>query len=118
MFFVAFLSATCLSSCGVNTHLVSNQNLSQTQVILHNENFRVLGEASGSATATYILGIGGLSRKAARSNAVSEMYKTARLTGSQTIVNINVHQHVGGVYPLYFKVAYTATGQIVEFVKQ
>ena len=115
MFFVAFLSATCLSSCGVNTHLVSNQNLSQTQVLLQNEKFRVLGEASGTARATYIIGIGGLSQKAIMNNAVADMYRQANLSGPQTIVNINVHSHVGGVFPFYYRVTYVASGQIVEF---
>ena len=115
MFFVTFLSATCLSSCGVNTHLVSNQNLSQTQVLLQNEKFRVLGEASGTARATYIIGIGGLSQKAIMNNAVADMYRQANLSGPQTIVNINVHSHVGGVFPFYYIVTYVASGQIVEF---
>jgi len=118
MFFVTFLSATCLSSCGVNTHLVSNHNLSQTQVLLQNEKFRVLGEASGTAKATYIIGIGGLSQKAIMSNAVADMYRNARLTGAQTIINTNVHSHMGGMFPFYYKVTYIATGQIVEFIKQ
>ena len=115
--FIVIISIVSLYGCGINSHITSNRNVSQTQVILHTKKFRVLGEASGSATATYILGIGGLSKKAAYSNAVSEMYRQARLVGSQTITNINVHQHVGGVFPFYFKVEYTATGQIVEFLE-
>ena len=115
--FIAIFSIVILNGCGVNSYITSNRNLSQTQVILHTEKFRILGEASGSAKATYIFGIGGLSKKAACRNAVSEMYRQARLVGSQTITNINVHQHVGGVFPFYFKVEYIATGQIVEFLE-
>lgn len=115
--FVAVIAISCLAGCGFNLYPCANQNVSKTEVILQNKNFRVLGEASGTASATYILGIGGLSQKAIRENAVADMYKKARLAGSQTIVNINVHQHVGGVAPFYYQVQYTATGQIIEFTE-
>ncbi len=114
IFMSLFLLAN-LCGCGVNNYLTLNQNLSQTQVHLHNEQFRVLGEAIGKAEATYIIGIGGLSKKAIMNNAVVDMYRQAKLRGAQTIVNINVHSHVGGVFPFYFRVTYVATGQIVEF---
>ena len=114
IFVLLFLLAN-LSSCGVNNHLALNQNLSQTQVHIHNEQFRVLGEATGVAQSTYIIGIGGLSKKAIMNNAVVDMYRQAKLRGPQTIVNINVHSHVGGVFPFYYRVTYVATGQIVEF---
>lgn len=115
--FVALFAVSCFTGCGYNLYPASNHNVSKTEVVLHGKNFRVLGEASGTASATYIIGIGGLSQKAIRENAVAEMYKSARLTGAQTIVNINVHQHVGGVMPFYYKVQYIATGQIIEFTE-
>ena len=115
--FVAVFAVTCFTGCGFNVYPASNQNVSKTEVVLQNKNFRVLGEASGTASATYIIGIGGLSQKAIRDNAVADMYKKARLAGAQTIVNINVHQHVGGVPPFYCKVQYVATGQIIEFTE-
>lgn len=113
---VLTLSISCLTGCGFNMFPVSNQNISRSDVLLQNNNFRVLGEAYGSASATYVIGIGGLSQKA-KDNAVSSMYRNARLSGAQTIVNINVHQHIGGVFPFYFQVQYIATGQIVEFIE-
>ena len=115
--FVALFAVSCFTGCGHNLYPASNHNVSKTEVVLQGKNFRVLGEASGTASATYIVGIGGLSQKAIRENAVAEMYKSARLTGAQTIVNINVHQHVGGVMPFYYKVQYIATGQIIEFTE-
>ena len=115
---VAVLVASAfVTGCGFNLYPAANLNLAQTEVVLQSNNFRVVGEASGEASATYILGIGGLSTKAIYANAVAEMYNNARLAGSQTIVNINVHQHSGGVPPLFMKMRYVATGQIVEFTK-
>jgi len=116
-FFVTALVAICFVSCGFHAQLVSNHNLSQTQVLLQNGDFRVVGKAMGEASATYILGIGGLSQKAVYNNAIADMFNNANLSGSQTIVHINVHQHIGGVPPFYVKARYLASGTIIEFIK-
>lgn len=91
--------------------------MSKTEVVLSQKNFRVIGEAEGVATTTQVFGIGGLSKKAVRSNAVAEMFKNANLTGAQTIININVKQVFTGVPPFYMKSTYSATGTIVEFLE-
>lgn len=106
-----------LSGCSAHLYTASNCNLSKTEVLLSQKNFRVIGEAEGIATATKVFGIGGLSQKAVRSNAVSEMFKSANLSGSQTIININVKQALAGIPPFYWKTTYSATGTIVEFIK-
>ena len=81
------------------------------------KNFKVVGQVQGEASATYICGIGGLSKKALNANAVSEMYKNANLTGSQTIINVYVKETVGGVIPFYAKNTYIASGTIIEFTE-
>lgn len=113
------LVAFCLClfvGCGISYYPVMNHNVSQTQVLLSQNNFRVLGTVSGETTTQHVLGIGGLSAKAARENAVAEMFKNANLTGSQTIVNINVKSHIMCFYVFYIQVRYTATGMIIEYV--
>lgn len=112
---LAMMVAICLSSCGFNMQPTLNHNLSQTQVLLQNDEFKIIGKASGEASATYILGIGGLSQKAIYNNAIADMFNKTNLSGSQTIVHINVHQHIGGVPPFYVKARYFASGIIVEF---
>lgn len=114
---VAVACATLLSSCSAHLYQSSNSNMSKTEVVLSQKNFRVIGEAQGVATTTQILGIGGLSKKAVRSNAVAEMFNNANLTGAQTIININVKQAFAGVPPFYMKSTYSATGTIVEFLE-
>ena len=42
----------------------------------------------------YFLGLGGISRKSLRNNAVAELTKKANLTGSQALVNITVKSAV------------------------
>ena len=105
----------CLGSCGVAT-AISN-NISTTKVTLSENNFKVVGQAYGEATATYICGIGGLSKKALKNNAINEMSKNANLTGAQSLVNITTHASIKMITPLYMQVTYTATANIIEFTK-
>ena len=112
----AFVAAAfSLTGCGT-TVTISN-NLTQTQVVLSDNNFKVVGQAYGESTATYILGIGGLSKEALSNNAINEMSKNANLTGSQTLVNTTVHYSVAMWTPLYVKMTCSATANIVEFTK-
>ena len=92
-----------------------NFNVTQTQVVLDKANFNVIGTVDGVATATYILGIGGLSEESLKGNAIADMYKRANLKGSQTIINVNFKRSVAHVL-IVQKIDYTASGVIIEFV--
>ena len=116
-FVVAVVCAMLLTSCSSHFYAASNSNLSKTEVLLSQKNFRVIGEAEGVTTETYVFGIGGLSEKAVKANAVGEMFKSAKLSGTQTIVNINVKSAVCGLPPFYWKVTNVATGTIIEFIE-
>ena len=117
MLLAVVAGAMLLASCSAHLYHSSNSNVGKTEVVLSQKNFKVVGQAEGVATVTQILGIGGCTPKAIRSNAIGEMFKNANLTGSQTIININVKQAVAGVPPFYYHTTYSATGTIVEFTK-
>lgn len=108
-------SLILLSSCSSHLYSTHNYNVSETQVVLNEANFVVVGKAEGSASITQVLGIGGLSRKSLKGNAVADMYSKANLTGSQTIINVHLKHHIAGLYPLFAQITYTATGTIIEF---
>jgi hypothetical protein len=111
----AFVAATLsLTGCVGVANTVSN-NLTQTQVVLSDNNFKVVGQAYGEASATYICGIGGMSREALYNNAVSEMTKNAHLQGSQTLTNTTMHYSMQMITPLYVKVTCSASANIVQF---
>ena len=111
----AFVAATLsLTGCVGVANTVSN-NLTQTQVVLSDNNFKVVGQAYGEASATYICFIGGLSRKALYNNAVSEMTKNANLKGSQTLTNTTMHYSTQMITPFYVKVTCSASANIVQF---
>ena len=107
------IAAMCLTGCGAA--LTVSNNITETQIVLSENNFKVVGQAYGESSATYICGIGGIGRKALRNNAINEMSKNAKLTGAQTLTNITTSHSVKMVTPLYIKVTYSATANIIEF---
>lgn len=108
---VAVLFASC---AGLNMTPYANDPV-ETKVILSESNYHIVKEVSGEWTATYIFGIGGLSKKALENNAVSEMYKNAGLTGNQQIINITTTQSVETWALVYSKVRAIAHGYVIEF---
>ncbi len=111
------LGSLMLTGCAAHLMSVTNNNLTQTETVLTQKNFKVIGQAEGKAVATYICGIGGLSKKAIRANAIAELHKAANLKGSQTIINVTVKETLGGVVPFWVKHYYTATGTVIEFTE-
>jgi hypothetical protein len=61
---IAILGAMFLTSCAGHNGLTSNSNNHSTEVVLSKKNFKVLKSVSGDASVTYVLGFGGLSKKA------------------------------------------------------
>ena len=83
------LAVVMFSSCLGTNHMTYNA-LSQTEVVLTQSNFNVVGTAEGSHTVSYIFGLGGTSKSDIRENAVQQMYKNANLRGSQIFECVNV----------------------------
>lgn len=111
---LVLLSLSLLCSCSAHLYNTNNHNISETQVVLDKANFTVIGTVSGSASASYIIGIGGLSQKSLKGNALAKMYENANLTGSQAIINVTFKQRISSIL-IYSKIEYTASGTIVEF---
>ena len=107
---VAVLFASC---AGLNFTPYAN-NPVETKVILSESNYHIVKEVSGEWSATYIFGIGGLSKKSLKNNAVNEMYKNAGLTGNQQIVNVTTTLSVEN-WVVYSKHRAIAHGYVIEF---
>ena len=117
LFAIAVAGALFMSACSSQLHPVVNQNTLGTQVVLSQKNFKVVNSVEGCNTATRVLGIGGLSKKAMQDNAIAEMFKNANLSSSQAVVNITFKYATMGVPPFYTKSFCTATGTVVEFTE-
>lgn len=106
------------SSCGTSSNLIFNQNQNQTSVVLSQDNFKVVGTAKGQVKSIYVFGLGGLSKKSLRENAMGAMVKSADLKdGAKAIINANVTEKNIFVLPFFYKRIMTAEGQIIEFTK-
>lgn len=103
------------SSCGVSRSSTSNQNVTQTEVVLAKKNYKVIGSVSGESTQNYWFGIGGLSKKSLGQAAMSDMYNNADLTGkSRAIINVNI-AYKNSYILIYNKSKAIATGTVIEF---
>lgn len=107
--------AAVATSCGTVMNSTQNSNLQQTNVVLSDNNYTIVRQVSGTATATYWFGIGGLSRKALHNNSVAAMVKRAELRGSQALVNVTTHSSVKSIAGIYSKITYTSHGTVIEF---
>ncbi len=109
------LIALLFTSCAVHNGLTTNQNNHTTEVVLSKNNYKVIERVQGEAQTRYILGIGGLSKKALVAEAKADMLSKANIIGSsKAIINETVEvKHSFFPFVRLYKV--TVTGHIVEF---
>lgn len=106
-----------LSSCAIHNGLTTNLNNHTTEVVLSKKNFKVVESVKGEAKAMYILGIGGLSKKAMIAEARANMLSNANIVGaSKAIINETVEvKH--SLFPFVRVYTVTVSGHIVEFTE-
>jgi hypothetical protein len=110
-----FLITSCAHSYKGNASL--NYHSTEAHVELSKKNFKVVDYVTGEATTTYILRIGGFSKRSLIEKARSEMYKNANLVGtSRVILNENVDYYTE-TYPFVSKVKVTVSGYVYEFTE-
>ena len=114
---IAILSLTTITSCKLMTSYQGNYGqINQTQVVLANSNFKILGSFNGVATAEKKkLTIE--DEEGIVSTAKANLLKNARkagvdLTGSRTLINVTVD-----LIQNKKMVTATVSGEIIEFTK-
>lgn len=112
---LAVILCVNFQSCAISQDATRNQNLIQTDIVLNQKNYKVVGSVDGESKQCYVLGIGGLSKKSLRESAMSDMFKKADLKGSaRAIINVNV-QYKKQFYLFWAKYKAIANGTIIEF---
>ncbi len=115
---IVFLTSILMTSCGIHSANVSNINNYTTSVGLNKKNFRVIDRVSGKSTATYVLGIGGLSNKALVEKSKARMIEDTDLTGgSKAIINVTTESHTTLVVPFFYQKTVTVSAHIIEFTE-
>lgn len=126
LYISVILSVVLFSACGVNTALIINNNQNNTQVVLSQNNYKVLEKVIGSSSVSYVLGFGGLNKKQLYANAYAEMITKANLINSpKALINIITEEHFGGFPPFYYrgfppiyhKKTITVSATVIEFIK-
>ena len=115
-FFTLFCVALILGSCGINKAPFQDYPVT-TEVQLNQANYRIIGTAEGFSRQLYVFGIGGLSQRSLRQNAIMDMYENANLKGSQAIVNITTALTWQGFIPFFEVKRASARGTIIEFLQ-
>jgi len=114
-FILLAASAILFASCAVNKN-TSEPVTIPVSVGVNQNNFHFVKMVQAEESATYVFGIGGLSKKAMTQNAVAKMIEEANLSGSQTICNITARTSMKFIVaPIFTKVTVTAVGQVIEF---
>lgn len=111
---ISVISGLLLSGCGMSSNLSQNINQNQTSVVLSQANFHIVKTVRAEVSASYFLGIGGLTKKALRNNAVAELTKKADLVGSQALVNVTVKSSSKFIF-IFSKTTFYAEGTVIEF---
>lgn len=117
IFILAILSAILFTGCAGVHSLVQTPIANSPAVTLSQNNFHVVKHVEATTTTTRVLGIGGLSHKALKQNAVADMMKKANLSGSQAVINITTKVSTRAWTALYVETTITAYGTVVEFDK-
>ncbi len=110
---LAALAFLC-TGCAFSREATSNNNITQTEVVLAKKNFKVIGNVAGESEQNYWFGIGGMSKKSLGQSAMSSMYKNADLKGSQAIINVNI-SYKNKFILIYNQTKALATGTVIEF---
>lgn len=115
--FLSLCLVALLCSCAISNEATTNYNQIQTNVVLSQNNYKVIGNVSAVSKQCYVFGIGGLSRRSLRESAMSSMLQKADLSGgARAVINPNV-QYKNQFYFFWTISKAIATGTVIEFYK-
>lgn len=115
-FLLLAIVAVLFTSCATFNPNVSGQQSSVTKVNLSSANFRKVGFVQGSSSATYILGIGGLTKKGLVASSKAKMYENTELKGAQCVINEHTEWKASNINPyMWGTVSVTTSGTVIEF---
>ncbi len=111
--------ALCMGACSTGRYANNSQNvnLTQTQVVLSQANFRVVKHVS--ATYVYKGSMRKFNANQLKESAYAALVREADLTGSQTIVNVTMEmlEREGGYFFKTYQQSVLVSGTVIEFTK-
>lgn len=111
--FLFALASILLTSCAAT---FNGYTTNGTIVNLEENNFEVVKQVTGSATATYVLGFGGNKKDGLVSEARTKMLKRADMIGkAKAVANEVIDVKTQYILGIIVKYSVTTTADIVEF---
>ncbi|MBO5957834.1 MAG: hypothetical protein J6Q39_09800 [Bacteroidales bacterium] len=118
MFFVLVVTLFGVSSCSLQDPMTRNLNQNLTNVVLQDNNFKIVQKVRGEAQADYLFYFGGFRKKGLIEEARAEMLENANLIGSsRAVINENVEMSVTSFAGIFSYVKVTVSGYVVEFTE-
>ncbi|MDO8967923.1 DUF6567 family protein [Algoriphagus sp.] len=111
------ISLSVMSSCATHSAYTGNLKSQNTQVILSQDNFKIGERIEGKANATYVFGIGGLSKKSLVETARTNMFQNANLQGSPKALVNETFSTKTSFFLLFWKHQVNVSADVVEFTK-
>ena len=113
---VSFLLSSCIGLH--NSGLTGNSKVYETRVELCKKNFKVIARVKGESQATYVLGIGGLSKNALVEEARSDMFSKADIIGgARAIINETVETKITTYFGVVLQRKIIVSASIIEFTE-
>ena len=110
------IAALLLSNC-TTIHSIPLAIPPQTNVILKENNYRMIKKVTGEWSASYILGLGGTSRETLANNSLAIMIENAQLKDNQAIISTTTAASTTYIlYPFFTEITSVSTGYVIEFV--
>ncbi len=118
MLFVLVATLFGVSSCSLHSPMTANLNQNATNVVLQDNNYKIVEKVRGEAQADYFFYFGGFRKKGLIEEARAEMLENANLIGSsKAVINENVETSVTTFAGIYTYVKVTVSGYVVEFTE-
>ena len=118
MLFVLVATLFGVSSCSLQDPMTRNLNQNLTNVVLQDNNFKIVQKVRGEAQADYLFYFGGFRKKGLIEEARAEMLENANLIGSsRAVINENVEMSVTSFAGIFSYVRVIVSGYVVEFTE-
>ena len=118
MLFVLAVTLLGVSSCSLHDPMVQNVNQTTTNVVMTENNFKIVEKVRGEAQADYIFYFGGFRKQALIEEARANMLENANLIGtSKAVINENVEMSVTSFAGIYTYLKVTVSGYVIEFTE-
>ena len=118
MLLVLVVTLFGVSSCQLHSGIAVNMNQNTTNVVLQDNNYKIIQKVRGESQADYFLYFGGFRKNGLIEEARAEMLENANLVGtSKAIINETVETSMTTFAGIYSNVKVTVSGYVVEFAE-